>query len=39
MTCFGVSVGFCLGLVCRKGKWEWIVGFGEDQVSFVWFSS
>ena len=38
LTCFGVSVGFCWVLVCRKGKWEWIVGFGEDQVSFGWFS-
>jgi len=35
---FVVSVGFCWVLVGRKGKWEWIVGFGEDQVSFEWFS-
>ena len=35
---FWVSVGFCWVLVCRKCKWEWIVGFGEDQVSFGWFS-
>jgi len=38
LTCFGVSVGFCCVLVFRKVNWEWIVGFGEDQVSFGWFS-
>ena len=38
LTCFGVSVGFRWILVCRKVKWDWIVGFGEDQVSFGWFS-
>jgi len=32
-------LGFCWVLVGRKGKWERIVGFGEDQVSFGWFSS
>jgi len=37
-TCFGVSIGFRWVLVFRKDKWEWIVGFGEDQVSFGWFS-
>jgi len=35
MTCFVVSVGFHWVLVSRKYKWEWIVGFGEDQVSFA----
>ena len=30
-----VFVGF---IVSRKYKWEWIVGLGEDQVSFGWFS-
>ena len=34
LTCFGVSVGFRCVLVSRKYKWEWIVGFGEDQVTF-----
>jgi len=34
---FWVSVGFRLILVGRKVKLEWIVGFGEDQVSFGWF--
>jgi len=38
LTCFGVSVVFRCVLVGRKDKWEWIVGFGEDQVSFGWFS-
>ena len=38
LTCFGVSVGFCLVLVRNKYKWDWIVGFGEAQVSFGWFS-
>jgi len=38
LTCFGVSVGFRWVLVSCKGKWVWIVGFGEDQVSFGWFS-
>ena len=38
LTCFGVSVGFRWVLVGRKDKWEWIVFFGEDQVSFGWFS-
>ena len=38
LTCFGVSVVFRWVLVGRKDKWEWIVGFGEDQVSFGWFS-
>jgi len=38
LTCFGVSVVFHWVLVGRKDKWEWIVGFGEDQVGFVWFS-
>jgi len=37
-TCFGVSFGFRLVLVRNKYKWDWIVGFGEDQVSFGWFS-
>ena len=35
---FWVSVGFRLILVGRKDEWEGIVGFGEDQVSFGWFS-
>jgi len=35
---FLFSVGFRLVLVGRKDKWEWIVFFGEDQVSFGWFS-
>ena len=39
LTCFGVSVCFRWVLVGRKHKWEGIVGFGEDQVSFGWFSS
>ena len=38
LTCFVVSVGFRWVLVGLYGKWEWIVGFGEDQVSFGWFS-
>jgi len=38
LTCFGVSFGFRLVLVRNKYKWDWIVGFGEDQVSFGWFS-
>jgi len=38
LTCFGFSVGFRCVPVSRKYKWEWIVGFGEDQVSFGWFS-
>ena len=38
LTCFGVSVWFRYVLVCHKGKGEWIVGFGEDQVSFRTFS-
>ena len=37
LTCFVVSVWFRCVLDCRKYKWEWIVGFGEDQVSFGWF--
>jgi len=36
--CFGVSIGFRYVLVGRKVKLEWIVGFGEDQVSFGLFS-
>jgi len=38
VTCFGVSVWFRWVLVGRKDKWEGIVVFGEDQVSFRWFS-
>jgi len=38
LTCFGVSVWFRLVLVRNKYKWDWIVGFGEAQVSFGWFS-
>ena len=38
LTCFGVSVGFRWVLFSRKYKWEWIVGFGDDQLSFGWFS-
>jgi len=38
LTCFGFSVWFRWVLVSRKYKWEWIVCFGEDQVSFGWFS-
>jgi len=36
--CFVVSIGFRYVLVVRKGKGEWTVCFGEDQVSFGWFS-
>jgi len=36
--CFGVSVGFCWVLFGHKCNWDWIVGFGEDQVSFACFS-
>ena len=38
LTSFVVSVVFLCVLVVRKVKLEWIVGFGEDQVSFGWFS-
>jgi len=34
----GSPLGFCWVLVSRKYKWEWILGFGEDQVNFVKFS-
>jgi len=38
-TCFVVTVGFRWVLVFRKGEVDWIMGFGEDQVSFGCFSS
>jgi len=38
LTCFVVSVVFNWVHVCHKGKGDRIVGFGEDQVSFGWFS-
>ena len=38
LTCFGVSIFFLYVLVGPKVKGEWIMGFGEDQVSLDWFS-